>query len=339
MSDWRITRFRGQWAITWDEWHDGRSHRRRYSLGTAIRAEAEILAPARYAELTRPQGTKVADLWEAYRADRKGRPVASTMQWTWKAIGPHFAHVEGCDVTTAQCRAYTEARRHQGRSDGSIHTELGHLAIVLNWAFKEGLIDRAPRIEKPRKPDPKEAYLTRDEVSRMLSGDLAPHIRLAIIVLISTGARMTAALELIWDSVDFDKGLVHLRNRFDKQRRKGRATVPMNGQLRAALSQAKEAAISPFVIEFAGKPVKGIRRGLKTAGATIGREDVSAHMFRHSAAVWLAEDGHDMNEIAQFLGHTNPSITYRAYARFSPDHLRGLASSLEISSTKRAEVQ
>ena len=339
MSDWRITRLRGQWAITWDEWHDGHKHRRRYSLGTTDRAEAERVAPARYAELTQPQGTRVADLWEAYRIDRTGRAVADTMQWTWKALEPHFATTEGAQVTTAQCRAYTTARRAQKRSDGTIHTELGHLAIVLNWACKQGLIQRAPHIEKPPKPEPKTAYLTRDEVSQMLAADIAPHIRLAIILLISTGARVTAALELTWDRVDFGRGMVNLRNPFDRQQRKGRASVPMNGQLRAALSSAREAAISPFVIEFAGKPVKGIRRGLKTAGAMIGREDVSAHMFRHSAAVWLAEDGHSMTEIAQFLGHTNPSITYRTYARYSPDHLRSLASSLEIEVTKRAEVQ
>ena len=63
------------------------------------------------------------------------------------------------------------------------------------------------------------------------------------------------------------------------------------------------------------------KRGLKAAGATIGRRDVSPHMLRHSAAVWLAEDGHGMEEIAEFLGHSDTKVTTRVYARFSPTHL------------------
>jgi integrase len=53
-------------------------------------------------------------------------------------------------------------------------------------------------------------------------------------------------------------------------------------------------------------------------------------MLRHSAAVWLAEDGHSMEEIGQFLGHKNSRMTANVYARFSPTHLRKLANSLEI---------
>lgn len=76
--------------------------------------------------------------------------------------------------------------------------------------------------------------------------------------------------------------------------------------------------------------MKSIKTGLKAAARRIGRPDVSPHMLRHSAAVWLAEDGHSMHEIAQFLGHSNPAITAKVYARYSPDHLRKLAASLEI---------
>lgn len=327
---WRLNRFRGEWAIVWDEWHDGARHRRRYKLGTKDAAEAERLAPARYAELTRPKGTTVADLWAAYCADRQGRPITETMRHTWKALAPHFGTTEGEDVSTAQCRAYADARRDQGRSDGSIHTELGHLATVLNWAGRQRLIDRTPFVERPPKPAPKEDYLTREEVGRMLAADLMPHVRLAIIVLIATGARVTAALELTWDRVDFERGQVNLRNPFDRGRRKGRAIVAMNRQLRAALAEARDNARTPFVIEYAGRPVASIKRSLHRAGTLIGRDDVSAHMFRHSAAVWLAEDGHRMDEIAQFLGHTNPAVTYRVYARYSPGHLATLARSLEV---------
>lgn len=252
------------------------------------------------------------------------------MRWTWKALEPHFGAKEATSITVADCRTYTAERLKDGKKEGSIHTELGHLRSVLVWAFKNNLISRAPHIERPAKPDPKSDYLTRDEATRLLDAAQAPHIRVAIMLMIGTGARNTAALELTWDRVDFERKMIHLRNPFEKRRLKGRASTPMNGKLAAVLQEAHKLALSPFVVEWAGGPVKSIKKGIKTAGAAIGRPDASPHMLRHSAAVWLAEDGHSMDEIAQFLGHGNSRITAKVYARYSPDYLRKLASSLEF---------
>jgi len=200
--------------------------------------------------------------------------------------------------------------------------------MVLKWAERHHIIERVPAIERPSKPEPKDGYLTRDEVALMLEKANAPHIVTAIKLLIGTGARSAAARELTWDRVDFERRMIQLCNPFDRTKRKGRATVPMNDSLAAELAAAKALALSPFVIEWAGKPVKSIKRGLKAVGVAIGRPDVSPHMLRHSAAVWLAEDGHSMEEIAQFLGHKDTKVTISTYARYSPVHLRKLGDSL-----------
>lgn len=52
------------------------------------------------------------------------------------------------------------------------------------------------------------------------------------------------------------------------------------------------------------------------------------HMFRHSAAVWMAGDRVPMAEMAAFLGDRDARITIRVYARFHPDYLRIAAQSL-----------
>ncbi len=329
MPEWRITRLGRECCVTWD---DADGIRRRYRLGTEETAEAHRRAPARYAELNRPRGTTVADLWTAYTLDREGRAILATMTHTWKALRDRFGAVDGEAVTIADCRAHAKARRAAGIKDGTIHTELGHLRMVLKWAENSRLISRASFIERPPKPEPKDGYLTRAEVGQLIGAANSAHIVYSVHLLIGTGARNEAALQLTWDRVDFERRMIQLRNPFDKARRKGRATVPMNDTLVAVLQEARRGALTPFVIEWAGQPVKSIKRGLKAAGKAIGRPDVSAHMLRHSAAVWLVEDGHSMEEVAQFLGHSNSSITYRTYGRYSPDHLRKLAASLEINS-------
>lgn len=327
MPEWRLTRLRGEYCVTWDD-QDG--IRRRYRLGTADAKEASRLATSRYAELTRPRGTKVRDLWTGYRHAKDGLAVLGTMTHTWKALAARFGELEGISVSVDDCRAHAAERHKAGIKDGTIHTELGHLRMVLKWAENNGLIARAPYIERPAKPDPKDYHITRLEAGRLLENANVPHIGIAIRLMLSTGARNAAALELTWDRVDLERRIIALRNPFDRSRRKGRATVPINDQLFSVLVQAKHDAASPFVVEWGGNPVKSIKKGLKAAAVAAGLPDVSPHVLRHSAAVWLAEDGHSMSEISQFLGHSNTRVTEKVYARYSPNHLRGLASSLEF---------
>lgn len=259
-----------------------------------------------------------------------GRAVVGTMKFTWRALESRFGPMEADAITIADCRAHAESRQKAGIKDGTIHTELGHLRMVLLWAERHELIDKAPAIERPTKPEPKDAHLTKDEARALMDAANVPHVRLAIMLMVGTGARNEAAMQLTWDRVDFDRRMIQLRNPFDKQRRKGRATVPMNDRLHDALGEAKKGALSPFVIEWAGKPVRSIKKGLKAAGEAIKRPDVSPHMLRHSAAVWLAEDGHSMHEISQYLGHDDVKTTTKVYARYSPTHLRKLADSLSV---------
>jgi integrase len=326
MSDWKLTRLKGEFCLTW---YEG-GIRRRYRLGTDDPKEAYARAQARYGDLTRPLGTTVADLWQAYVHAKDGKAVLETMKHTWKALATRFGAMEGEKIHVNDCRAHTKARQEAGISDGTIHTELGHLRMVLTWAVKERLIAHAPSIERPAKPDPKDYWITRQEAKKLWDNAKAPHVRLAIRLLIATGARNAAGLELTWDRVDLSRRIISLKNPFDKVKRKGRATVPINDQLYDELVKAKEVALSPFVIEWAGHPVKSIKRGIKAAGVAAGLPEISPHVLRHSAAVWMAEDGHSMDEIAQFLGHSDSRVTQKVYSRFSPEHLRRVAKSTEF---------
>jgi integrase len=327
MPSWRLTRLKGEFCLTWD---DERGVRRRYRLGTSDAKEAYTRAQAQFAIVSKPKGTTVTELWNAYTHAKEGKAVIATMKHTWKAIQGRFAEMDGRNIHVNDCRAHIKARRDAGISDGTIHTELGHLRMVLTWAVKERLIEHAPSIERPPKPDPKDYWITKAEAKKLWDCAKVPHVRLAIRLLIATGARNAAGMELTWDRVDMDRRIIKLRNPFDRATRKGRATVPINDQLYEELAEAKKAALSPFVIEWAGEPVKSVKRGLKAAGIAAGLPEISPHVLRHSAAVWMAQDGHSMDEIAQFLGHSDSRVTQKVYARFSPEHLRRVAKSTEF---------
>ena len=57
---------------------------------------------------------------------------------------------------------------------------------------------------------------------------------------------------------------------------------------------------------------------------------VTPLVLRLAAAVWMAECRIPMNEISQYLGHTNTKITESVYARYSPDFLRHAAAALNV---------
>jgi integrase len=68
---------------------------------------------------------------------------------------------------------------------------------------------------------------------------------------------------------------------------------------------------------------------LKRAAVRAGVPWVTPHVFRHTAAVWMAEAGVPMPEIAAYLGHSDSRTTERVYAKFSPAYLRKASRALE----------
>lgn len=332
-AEYRIGRLNGRFVVTW--WgEDGK--RRRHRLDAQSRAEAEGAAlDIIRTERARAAGQTVDELWALYREEKKGRRIAVAMEFEWRKMKPFFGHLRPDQVSIDLCRAYTAARREMGKHDGTIWTELGHLRTVFKWAAERKLIAYAPAVERPQKPAPKDRWLTHDEATRLIEAATEHHIKLAILLMLSTAGRVGAILELTWNRVDFDGGWVNLRTT-ETGPRKGRAVVPMNDGLRAALSAARRVAMTDHVIEWAGKPVKSIKTGFHRARRDAGLVDVSPHTLRHTAAVHLVSNGIAMQKVSQYLGHSSTAVTERVYGRFAPEHLREEAAILDF--TRRAKV-
>ncbi len=105
----------------------------------------------------------------------------------------------------------------------------------------------------------------------------------------------------------------------------------MNDTARSALTFAKQAALSPYVVERAGRQVESIKTGFRAAVIRAGIQHCTPHDLRRSAGRFMVENGTPIEEVAAYLGHSNPSITRSTYARFSTSFLRGAAGSLEFN--------
>ena len=332
MPEYRLVRFRGKFAVTWNE--GGR--RFRHSLGVDSRAEADqrlarfIAAQDAAGAAAKGQSYTVADAWAGYLKALGAKPSAVTASHQWKALAAVFGDRNAATLTEDDCRRYIDARRARGRSDSTIWSELSRLRSALKWAENKRLIDRAPKIWIPSPAPPRDRRMTREQVSAFIAACSMPHVKLFAILAATTGARMGAILSLTWDRVDLARGLIHYQDPAVFRTKKGRATTPINALARDALMDAHRGATTPFVIEWAGQRVRSVKKGLATAGERAGVPWVTAHVFRHSAACILAEAGVPMAEIAQLLGHKDSRMVETVYAKFSPAYLRKASATLEF---------
>jgi integrase len=262
-----------------------------------------------------------------YLAKRAGILTIKRAGQAWKAAQPFWGAIPISRVDEPMATDYRKHRKHCAAV--TVRNELAVIRAALNLAERDKLIAKAPFVPMPKLPTAGIRHLTRPQFRKLLEGAKAgsPHIALFMQLAIGTGARMAALLELTWDQVNLEQGIIDLNPPDRVQTSKGRATVPINAQTRAALEEALPAATCDYVIEHKGCRVASI----KTAwNAAVRRSGIKAtpHMLRHSAAVWAAEAGVPMEQIAGLLGHTDSRITSRVYARFSPDFLKGAAEAL-----------
>jgi integrase len=305
----------------------------------SLRTSDPILARTRLADfrqdqekLCRPTVANVGAILDAYVADRRAeitdpdRPAYAAAR-----LKPTFGHLLPEHIDKTVCRNYVKSRRLAGIKIGTAHTELAALRAALNWAAKQQppWIDHAPHVWMPPKPEPKDRHLDRHEATKLIAACKAPHVMLFVALALNTAGRSSAILGLKWDRVDLERRQIKLRDPDRDVTRKGRATVPVNDTLLLALRTAKERAISDYVIELAGHRVKSVKRGVAAAAKRAGLKAVTPHVLRHTAAVWMAEAGIPMPQIAAFLGHTDTRTTERVYARFSPSFLMNAARALE----------
>ncbi len=315
-----VQRFRSGYACVWRD-DEGKRHRHALAATDRIGAEAEARQRWRLGE--RSPWT-VGRVMAAYLQDRKAAGIASAARQAdaWKAMRHFWEGVSPRLIDEEMAQGYAKIRK---RAAATVRYELGLLAVSLRWAKAKKLIEDAPAIWRPLPPERRERHLSREEFRRFLAEVKAPHAKLYMVLAIATCARPTALLQLTWDRVDFTRGLIDLNQRGRVQTAKRRPVVPIADYALEALQTAYKIRQSEYVIERGAKAVSSIKKAFSAASQ---RSNVHAtpYTLRHTGAVWRAEDGVPMPEIAQLMGHDDDRTTQKHYARFSPSYLRKAAN-------------
>lgn len=313
----RLVLYRGKWYAA-VQTPDGI---RRTSLRTSDRATAE----RRLADATkRPDTAEIAEAVAAHLVRCEGKASLPAMKYAWAALKPTFGALRIDQITPERCLTYRRTRKRQGVSDGTVIKELA----FLRSAVKRTANGASARFEMPASPPPTERWITEDEAEALMGELTDPHLRLFTILALTTAARSGAILDLTWDRVDMTRRQIALGKA--QEGRKRRAVVPVNDTAFAALQAAQSVSTCEFVVEYAGRQIKSIKKGFREAAKRAGLDDVTPHVLRHTAATWMVQKGIPIEQVAKYLGHSDPRITYRVYAKHAPDYLKAAAAAVEF---------
>lgn len=322
-----VQKYRGGFALVWWEVdNDGKRTRRRRQLAAEDRPSAEAEARSIW-EAADDSPWTVGRIMTAYLATMEGKTSKPRRDDAWKAMKSYWENVSPDGVNDTSAKAYRETRRV---GDATARYELMMLSTALNWAVKMEKIPARKPFWLPPVGERKTRHLTRAQFAKFLDGMIAGHARLYTLIGAYTLARPGAILELTWDRVDFMRRRIDFTPSGHVRTQKRRTIVPIGDKLLAALQEAYKGRTSIYVVEHGGKQVGSMKKAFQRASERSGVH-ATPYTLRHTGAVWAAEEGIPMSELAQMMGHDDDRTTQAHYARYSPDYLARVVRAVEGS--------
>jgi integrase/recombinase XerD len=226
------------------------------------------------------------------------------------------AEINSCERSTLQ--QYIEhlfTQHHLKETSAKRH--VASLRSLFRWLEDEGHVPEDPfrgariRIRLPKRLP---RVLSRGEVAALLdqspmNGDFMQlSTRVAAELLFATGIRVAELAALRDEDIDLTAGVITITGKGDRQRR---VYIP-DAEIRDLLVAYNKArtdhghAGPSFLVNSRGGPASPqfIRRLIRKLGEHVAlTRRVTPHMFRHSIATYLLEEGVDIRYVQRLLGH------------------------------------
>jgi integrase len=318
--------------ITWTE----RGRSRECSTGTADREQAEIVFAewmqrrGRRSGPSDPSAILVTDVLNDY-LQQKGPKIEAPERVAYAvlALTDFFEGNVVTDVTPQTCERYAEKR---GRSAGTVRRELGVLRAAINHAHRRGQLTRTVAVELPERPEPRDRWLIRKEVARLIRAartfQARLYLPLFILIALYTGRRKEAILSLRWPQVDLEARTINFEISGRKRTKKRRGIVRIPPRLLPHLVRARRrGADLGYVLHINGERIGDIKKGFAAACKRAGLHGVTPHTFRHTCATWLMQAGTDPWQVAGFLSMSMQTLD-RVYGHHHPNFQQTAAENI-----------
>ncbi|HXI13200.1 MAG TPA: tyrosine-type recombinase/integrase [Thermoanaerobaculia bacterium] len=212
----------------------------------------------------------------------------------------------------------------RGLGEASAHRHIATLRSFFGWATEQTngagncVTDAKIRIRIPtRLPRliPRGVIRTLLSESAVLLGRSHAEITASVAaeLLFATGMRVSELATLKDENVDIDEGILRIMGKGSRERR---VFVPEDLKDILRWYRGARCSSSPpadtFLVNSRGESASSqfIRRLIRELGEHVGAtKRITPHMFRHSIATYLIEEGVDIRYVQRLLGHRNISTT------------------------------
>jgi len=245
----------------------------------------------------------------------------------YRAIMAHFGEylerhpeiVNMSDVLRHHIETYKSWRLNQINKGGptgtvnrnTINLELDTIRALFNYAgkFFELQMNPATNIERFKIVKERPRVLTEEETARILTESRGMYWILFLTALY-TGMRKGELRNLIWDHIDFENELIHIRPHGAWVPKTWEVRdIPMHPEVYGGLKKLPRRAPWVFTSET-GKQVSHLRLTFLRACGRAGVTGVTFHTLRHTfASHLLTKKGVDVVTVSRLLGHRNIETT------------------------------
>jgi integrase/recombinase XerD len=219
----------------------------------------------------------------------------------------------------------TDIRRYLGMFNelklGSLTTKLSILKSFFGWLAGEEIIPRDPtrKVKAPKKEKRLPKALTIEELELIRESCRNMRERALVEVFYATGARLSELVHLNRNDIDFANSCATVFGKGSKER-KVYFSVRAMFHLKKYLMSRLDDENALFVTER--KPYRrlmnrSIQAEFKKIALKAGvKKNVHPHVFRHTLATLMLNNGADLVSVQNILGHEDPATT-QVYAQIT----------------------
>ena len=213
--------------------------------------------------------------------------------------------------------------RYSDKSRSAIRAVYFALKFFYENVLRQEFDENIPLAQNKRKLP---IVLSKEEINNMLEATLNLKHRLVLMFLYYTGMRLNEIVNLKWEDIDFQRGVIHLKTAKGEKER----VIFLHEKLRNFIEYfniKKEgfAFMSNLGKKYDKRTIQFIVRNAANKAQIDKR--ITPHTLRHSFATHLLEAGADIRHIQKLLGHSNLQTT-QVYTHVANKDIKKLANLL-----------
>lgn len=220
-------------------------------------------------------------------------------------------------ITTADIRLYLATNTTNMSS--TIGKKLSVIKSFFAWLVDEEILLKNPatRIKQVKQPNRLPKALSAMELEMLREESYSFRERALVEVMYSTGCRLSEVSNMRRSTIDWSNGSIKVIGKGDKER-----IVYLNPKAVFHLERYLEDCAEnendcDFIFTTERRPYRQMQNKTiqdaidKIASRTNIEKNVTPHVFRHTFATLAIENGIELGDLQQLLGHSNPSTTLR----------------------------